>query len=780
MSTVTNGLPIWRRELSYVLEQLERKNPSRVLVLGSGGSGKTTLMFMLRDELRRQGRSAFFVSVGGMSRPGELGGRVLDAVTEFAPVEIIRGRMLRSSTGSLPVSEVVRVLREADDRLTQPILILDALDGASDPMGTASALEELSRALGDWQVVVSSRPNAAALRLSRFDRIDVSGLSSDEATALLRELTPEANETQIAEAVAATYRLQSELRLLAHFGPRDLPSGPAGSRPRDPVDRFVASLIDNTPDAASVQVLLERLALMGGRERLTDLATWLGLPLEVVFSLTNNSRLMEVEGGNDRNSVVVLHPIIRSIVVARRLREAPFRPIDLRFGAEDAERDDLLDESFVPRQNLESILGSGRSIVVGDRGSGKSAIFRKLSARSNEMGLFPVANVGDLFQRIAGPQAQDADTLRAAWLVLVSAVAAAAAPESAPKKLRREAAELRAAVGLPTPPVGRVQKALRWTARLFGGTTLKFAVGPVNLEAQLPGDGRPSTATVDVESFLQDLDGLLQATDRRAVVLFDRIDELFKYDRVRQEAVIQGLLGAEGRITLLNSITLVVFLRTDLFELYDIQEKNKLVSRRLMLEWSEQDWLQVLVRRMLANEPLAWVANRLRLPEGGFETRAALGVLFPPEVEGRPIDRWLVDSVRNGNGDMSPRLAVLLLYLARDHSAQQSEPVDELPVFTADAVTRAMTEVSELSFSEVVNDFKVATSFVLNCRAAKRTTFTLAEVEKLFQRDEGPISEQVRLLERLGFLERVVVETDAGAESRFRIPELYTRCWEHI
>lgn len=74
-----------------------------------------------------------------------------------------------------------------------------------------------------------------------------------------------------------------------------------------------------------------------------------------------------------------------------------------------------------------------------------------------------------------------------------------------------------------------------------------------------------------------------------------------------------------------------------------------------------------------------------------------------------------------------------------------------------------MTEVSELSFSKGVNDFKVAPAFVLNCRAGKWTTFALAEVERLFQPDEGPISEQVRLLERLGFLERVVVDTGAGA-----------------
>ncbi len=91
-----------------------------------------------------------------------------------------------------------------------------------------------------------------------------------------------------------------------------------------------------------------------------------------------------------------------------------------------------------------------------------------------------------------------------------------------------------------------------------------------------------------------------------------------------------------------------------------------------------------------------------------------------------------------------------------------------------------MTKVSELSFSEVVNDFKVAPSFVLSIRAGKLDSFDLHKVEELFDEAEGKISEQIRLLERLGFLERVVVqESDSGAKPLFRIPKLYTRCWDY-
>jgi len=261
--------------------------------------------------------------------------------------------------------------------------------------------------------------------------------------------------------------------------------------------------------------------------------------------------------------------------------------------------------------------------------------------------------------------------------------------------------------------------------------------------------------------------------------MFDRIDETFKYDRARQETVVQALLQAESRVSLHDRLGLVVFLRTDLFELYDIQEKNKLISRMLTLKWSEDEWLQVLVKRVLVNEPLDGLARRFGVTEGVMRTRAALEVLFSAEIEGQPVDRWLIDSLRNGNGDVSPRLAVLFLHLAQELSDGAAEIVSTLPLFGHEAMTKAMTRVSDLSFSEVVTDFKVAASFVLNCRAGKLHTFALTDVEQLFDEAEGKISEQVHLLERLGFLEGVVENSSSGARSLFRIPKLYSRCWDY-
>ena len=137
-----------------------------------------------------------------------------------------------------------------------------------------------------------------------------------------------------------------------------------------------------------------------------------------------------------------------------------------------------------------------------------------------------------------------------------------------------------------------------------------------------------------------------------------------------------------------------------------------------------------------------------------------------------------MDSLRNGNGDVSPRLAVLLLLLTRDRSPQHTV-LSTVPLFAADALRGAMTKLSDLSFDEIVDDFKVATQFVLNCRAGKLKSFTLEDVQKLFDTTEGTIAEQIRLLERLGFLERIVQQSGSAPKSVFKIPILYTRSWDY-
>lgn len=256
----------------------------------------------------------------------------------------------------------------------------------------------------------------------------------------------------------------------------------------------------------------------------------------------------------------------------------------------------------------------------------------------------------------------------------------------------------------------------------------------------------------------------------------DRIDDLHKYQRAVQETLVQGLFLAESTPEHGHEVGLLIFIRTDLFEAYDIQEKNKLITRILKLDWLADSLLKLTIDRVLSNA----MFESLRLaigPRDGRDLGDSLRALFPLRVEGKAFDDWLWTSLRNGNGRVSPRQLILLLVLARD-SASSDDPINKLPVFSEELLRSGMTRLSELSFSEATSDFRVAPTLLRSLRAAKKEEFTVAEVQSLFAAAEGGLANQVEMLERLGVVERLVVEDDAGAlVARLRLPPLYTRCW---
>ncbi len=596
-----------RRELIDLLHRLDSPDRVGVFVLGGPAAGKTVLLQQLGAELQRQGRAVVAVNLRYL-RGDDLSARILDELPHGVADDLdAEGTMIRASARS-SLRHSAAVLNRAAERLQAPVLLLDALDESPYPQRTAAAVEELSYALQGWQVVVASRPVAGVevRRFARFDVLQLGPLTEADMLNMLAKLAPDLPPDAARAVVTVANGNPLVLSLAARAAQRPAAAGAVSVNDlQGLIGLLIGDAIGSSRDPATLGRVLEEIALAGGEDRMSALAGKLHIPEDRVRNVLNHAPVLALLTVDQQaGTVAFVHTSIQEFVVTQ-IFGRPFRLAELRFGAEEAERDDLLDASFVERHSLDRILQQQKSIVIGDRGSGKSAIFRKL-AEDQAVETLAVANTGDLLHRIVDKDAWlDADALRAAWLVVIAAVVAAAVPDNAPKTQRRNATDLRAALGLPTKPPSRTRRAMRTAGRLLGGTTLKLGVGPVNLEMKLPAGARAGGSVLDVEDMLQQTDQLLKNAGRRVIVLLDRIDETFKYDRPRQEAVVQALLQAEARVSQMDCIDLVLFLRTDLFELYDIQEKNKLVSRSLILEWSEEDWLRMLIRRVFANQPLA-------------------------------------------------------------------------------------------------------------------------------------------------------------------------------
>jgi len=138
-----------------------------------------------------------------------------------------------------------------------------------------------------------------------------------------------------------------------------------------------------------------------------------------------------------------------------------------------------------------------------------------------------------------------------------------------------------------------------------------------------------------------------------------------------------------------------------------------------------------------------------------------------------------IKMMRNGKNHISPRQIILFLVILKDILI--NSPMDSLqvPIFSDADVKQAVSHLSELSYEEVLSDFRVSPTFVRNCRSGKVSEFSLDDKAKgLISDNEGAIISQIDLLEKLGILERIVkIDSEKGFVSMFKFPDLYTRCW---
>ena len=85
-------------------------------------------------------------------------------------------------------------------------------------------------------------------------------------------------------------------------------------------------------------------------------------------------------------SILFVHDMIREFIIRKYIFPNEYKPTLLDFGSEEAERDHLLETNFVFNNALDEIFSGQKNIILGDRGAGKSSIFRFIS----DVGKFPI------------------------------------------------------------------------------------------------------------------------------------------------------------------------------------------------------------------------------------------------------------------------------------------------------------------------------------------------------------------------------------------------------
>jgi hypothetical protein len=370
---------------------------------------------------------------------------------------------------------------------------------------------------------------------------------------------------------------------------------------------------------------------------------------------------------------------------------------DIDFGSDFAEDDDLLQTCFVETASFQDLIAARVDVILGPKGSGKSAMFRRLAGLGDsalrDVDVIAAFNVqgSPIFQRLAraDPRPTEAD-LRVAWwwyvLALVGNHLLVKYPRLARGTSLRPTLE---SVGLLAPE-GRPESV--WTKLMSRLPSVRRIVltpgvaadGTFTISAQVAIDdgakGSPiDTTALDLEPLLRLESEILTTANRACWLLFDRLDESFTDDRELERRALRALLRMHLDLSSYGlALRTKLFLRTDVIARITKKEgfTNATHLRDRHIAWDKDSIRELVARRALESERFRsvfhldvdterWLVLRRLVPYSAYRRRAAY-VGFG----------WVIQRVTDGSDDLNPRNVLTLLRIARSRQLDDCQRDD--------------------------------------------------------------------------------------------------------
>lgn len=392
------------------------------------------------------------------------------------------------------------------------------------------------------------------------------------------------------------------------------------------------------------------------------------------------------------------------------------------FGTSVAEFDTDLEQYFIETETFRAVIGDRGDIIAGDKGTGKTAIYRilKKSYRSydvlEDVEIVDAFNpAGDpVFQRLTLGPSLNEDQYRTFWKAYIFSLVGNWIVDIYGAEFSNELRNLKNTLdylGLATTDVtpetifGNLHNLVRHLT-----SPESAEVGITITEQGLPivtpkisfGPDRILGERVFNGEFLRILDRALGSVNIRCWVLFDRLDEAFVGRQDIEIPALRALMRSYLDLSEFPNFRLKLFIRKDLFRKITeggFVNLTHINARRIDIVWDEEDLVDMVVRRLTKNPVLA---KMIKNPD---DNKHVMSILLPEQVdlvERKPTSiTWLMGRIRDGNNNKPPRNIIDLLNKSRDSQLRREQreerDVDPNrgPLLEADSLKRAVSQLSE-------------------------------------------------------------------------------------
>jgi len=367
----------------------------------------------------------------------------------------------------------------------------------------------------------------------------------------------------------------------------------------------------------------------------------------------------------------------------------------LNFGRVDGESDNRFNTCFIGTEMLRSMLQPQHTLLVGNKGSGKSAICRLLIEDLSKVKPLLPKNYNEIFcipsyglqteedvpaMALKELTPESVDDFRDFWLLYLGM-------KGAQRLVNHEGVKEKVAKSennslkksFETLEGVLVTLGLREDTRKFPRLKSMFsgkARPGVGARRAVPMDGvyRFKDLTgVSIIGLLEHVDIVLRETNSLAWMMLDKLDLLFVDDFRKLKASITGLVQLLVQYgNHFKNIHLKIFLRNDIFRQLHIVNKSHLVTYSSEMKWRGSLLLKLLVARAVDDPHVKQycqdaVGEKVDVPtvilgSDEFVLKVFYAIFEPTMGQGKanssnstPTDQWILRRLMDGTGSSFPR-----------------------------------------------------------------------------------------------------------------------------